>query len=542
MWDKLRTLYQAAISRPHRFSLALALIVLGGGLLRLALIVRSGWRVDYDEAMIGLLGMHVLRGQWIPFLPAQRTLGTIEPLLLAPVFAVLGANRVTFRLISLVLASLYVLTTGWVGRAAFGERVGALAALLAAFGPPYLLIASLKTWGATIETILLGNLLMLLTAYAAEEARTPRQRLVTLAAAGLIAGVMFWIAWLGVFYFIAVGLIVLLHARRIAAHAWAALLAFALGSAPFWVYTLFMEPGTGLYALTGSSAHAQSEWVLLLAHSLIFLAPRLVTGISRWWPAGRHLEAAMMALYYPGLLVVLLAPFGVWRSRPGSLLRQMLAVFVLAVPLVYLFSSYSRNALIFPTVDATGRYVVMIHTALPLGVAATAAFPKARRGRVLGAALVGLIVGLNLTQTAALDPVAAFDSPYYAELPESLDPLIAYLDEQDVLRVWTDVGIAYVLMFETHERILAADYYNAYIAGGLVRFPEALAAVEAAERVAFVVPVRPDQEDIPLQRVMDGASVRYSMARVLPSLVVFIPDGPLDPAVIAGGLGPQFFP
>ena len=35
--------------------------------------------LDYDEAMIGLLTMRVLRGEFPVFIPAQATLGAVEP-------------------------------------------------------------------------------------------------------------------------------------------------------------------------------------------------------------------------------------------------------------------------------------------------------------------------------------------------------------------------------------------------------------------------------------------------------------------------------
>ena len=43
--------------RRHRFKIALGFAVVIGLGLRLMLVVRSGWRIDYDEAMIGLLGL-----------------------------------------------------------------------------------------------------------------------------------------------------------------------------------------------------------------------------------------------------------------------------------------------------------------------------------------------------------------------------------------------------------------------------------------------------------------------------------------------------
>src|SRR5690606_18631606 len=74
------------------FSIWMLIAVVIGILIRLALIIPSGWRMDYDEAMVGLLGLRVLRGEFMAFIPAQATLGAIEPYLLAPLFGLLGAT------------------------------------------------------------------------------------------------------------------------------------------------------------------------------------------------------------------------------------------------------------------------------------------------------------------------------------------------------------------------------------------------------------------------------------------------------------------
>ena len=124
--------------------------------------------------------------------------------------------------------------------------------------------------------------------------------------------------------------------------------------------------------------------------------------------------------------------------------------------------------------------------------------------------------------------------------PANPHPLIETLDEHGITHVWTDAGIAHVLMFVSEERIVAADYYDAYLTEGYLRFPAALAVVEAADRTAFVVPVLPGQETPPIEGALDAAGVVYTVIDALPTLRVYIPDERLDPALIAAGLGYQY--
>lgn len=117
---------------------------------------------------------------------------------------------------------------------------------------------------------------------------------------------------------------------------------------------------------------------------------------------------------------------------------------------------------------------------------------------------------------------------------------IFFLEREGIQHVWTDVGIAHVLMFDTHERILAADWYDIYGARGLVRFPDVPLRIYAAERVAFVEVVLPDQGETPFERAFQRAGVPYRSVRVTPDLLVIIPTTPIDPALVEDGLGYQF--
>lgn len=526
------------------FRIVVAVSIIIGVLLRLVLIAQSGWRIDYDEAMMGLLGQHVLRGEWVAFVPAQATLGALEAYPLALSFVIFGVSVVSFRLVSLLIAAGYILTIGWLARRAFDVRVGSIAAALAAIAPPYMLITGLKTWGGTAETIVLGNLLLLIIGKAVNATDTDRSRRIDLALAGLVAGLMFWLAWLSVYYLLPAMVILLWRGRRVLQSGWwIVLIAFAIGSAPFWIVNVRESFPTFALAFMPSPAHP-GAFEAVAAHFGNDLIPRLVTGDPSWQTSGPRGELVLVVLYYIGALSLLIwARWGPWRDRAGASLRWMMAIFVIALPIIYLISGFSRNALNPWGIDATGRYVLMLHTALPIGLAALCV--AIGRMRVPGAKLiaitiVALVAGLNLLGNLRLNAIKAFDSPYYNRLPDSLSPLIAYLDEQGISHVWTDVGIAQVLMFETNERIIAADYHDAYLAGGLIRFPDALAAVEAASKIAFVVPVLADQSDPPLQRALDAAGVHYTHVRVMPTLAVYVPDRPIDPAEIAQGLGYQY--
>lgn len=528
--------WHAAISR-YRFAFAVTAALGLGTALRLALILAADGRIDYDEAMIGLLARRIMRGEWVAFVPAQPTLGALEAYLLTPFFFFGGAGPGALRLLSLVSNAAYILTTALVGRAAWGERGGAWAGLAAALAPPYMLFTGLKTWGVTIDTMVLGNVLFLLTAHAL---RSPRKW------AGLgaffVAGLLFWGGWLAFYYLLPAALVggYGLYRRSGAVHrrvgGWAALaaLAFFTGSLPVWVHNVRHDFET-FEALRAAPLSLETR-LRVAKHLVTDLSVRLVSADGRWGVVSPMGRAALVGAYGAGAAALV---YGLKQRRgSGVPLRWMVALMLGAVPVLYLGSTYGASALNPFGVDATGRYVLMVHTALPVGLAALATMRGA--GRWLPALPVMLVLALNLSGAAKVDERRGFASPYYDRLPPTRAPLIAFLDAKGYRYVWTDVGLAQVLTFETDERIRAADYYDIKIAGGLLRFPAIFAAVEKADYAVYVAVIRPGQVDFRLRQAFDAAGLAYSIAYPMPTLAVIMPVGRVHPAQVASGLGYQY--
>jgi 4-amino-4-deoxy-L-arabinose transferase-like glycosyltransferase len=499
--------------------------VVGSLAIRWLALRGANWRIDYDEGMVGLQVLRVLRGQLAVFHPGQPYLGNLETYLLAPFFVLFGANDPTLKMVPLLLSGAYVATTGLVGRAAFDARSGALAALVAAVAPAYLVIVGLKAWGATIESLVLGNLLLLITLRIVKVSAHPRRDYLLL---GFVAGVAFWISWLVAFYALPVALILL---RRMQRDQWRylvlATLAFVAGSLPLWVYNIVYPLATFSFLLGGEKADTLGNAPRVLKHFAADLAPRLVSGDPTWHVLNQPSAWALVIVYGAGAAALL--ALSLRRRHDSGLLSWFLVCFL---P-IYVLSGFGNNALALPGVDATGRYVLMLHSVLPIGVALLAC-------RKVGLLIVAGAMALNLLGVAMLDPVKAFASPYYRDQPATLQPLIDLLDARGIDHIWTDVGIAHVLMFETGERILAADYYDTYYAHGLIRFPEVIEAVAKADRVAFVELIRPGQVDTPIDRAFTTAGVDYERLTPSPELLVIIPKTRIDPATVLAGLGFQY--
>ena len=93
--------------------------------------------VSNDDAILLLMGRHVLKGELATTLWNQPYNGALDAYLLAPLLAVLPHHD-AYRLYQLLCAALLVVLVGLLARRLGGPAAGWAAALLAAWGTPYM--------------------------------------------------------------------------------------------------------------------------------------------------------------------------------------------------------------------------------------------------------------------------------------------------------------------------------------------------------------------------------------------------------------------
>lgn len=532
--------YNTGTRFPHTFQTKMHLkwtliCLITGIIIRLFLLTNGGWRIDFDEAFNGLLAFDILAGKTVFFTPPEVIGGSGTPYVLALVFSYFGISVYTFRLISLLWSALYILSTGWLAHLAYGQRISILAMGFAALAPPYMQFVGMKLWSSYVETILLGNLLFI-GIYYLLRSQSRRYTIGSMVFVGLIAGLMFWLTWLGFYYFVPVGLILLWKGRQqVLRWGWLGLVTFGIGSLPFWLFNIPRGMPT-LNKFLSDTPMTPDQIIRVLIDFISIRFPNLVSGHPSWGYQANELAILMAFLYGIGLILT------VRKAKSRQPFPVMLAIFVLTVPLIYINSTHSRNAL--PEfnpwgIDATGRYVLMWHTVLPIGMALLVQHLWQKK-RQIGIGLCVIVLAINSIGTLTVDPERGFDSPYYDRLPRDLTSLIDLLDERDITHVWVDGGIGHVLMFLTERRILAEDYRSVFLAGGMVRQPDVLAEIQAASPTVLITPIVAGQQNPPLQQALDRNHVSYDMIRVMPELVVYIIAGNFDPQQVASGLGYQY--
>ncbi len=492
------------LQRPI-FWFILALLLAAGFKLWLV----SGDRVPFnaDEAIVALMGRHILQGERPAFFYGQAYMGSLDAWLAAAGFAMFGQHVWVIRLIQSLLYLATLATTGWLGRRIFGNwAVGALAMLLLAIPPVNVSLYTTASLGGYGEALLIGNLILLVGFGIVEDVRrqnSPASRwrwgvIGRWFALGFLGGVGLWSFGLALAYAVPVGAWLLWRTWQSIrrpdgagpwAAAWAVLLAGAgLGALPWLLYAGRHGLGALLVEL-GGGAIAGAErlpWIFSVAqHAFGFL----LLGVSVTFGFRPPWSAQWLAL--PLLPVMLLVWMGVLghmaRSfQPGRSRRLLpgLAVGVMGV-LVMAFILTPFGA------DPSGRYFVPLSILLALFAAqaflqwsraparqevpppplpeeqshlsqpALASRGPARWSQQpwLAVGLAVLMIGFQLwgnVQTGLRIPpgvTTQFYAPSQVDM-RAMDELIAFLKQKGELRGYTNYWVAYPLAFLSQEEII----------------------------------------------------------------------------------------
>lgn len=447
-------------------TLLLMLCVCAAVVIRLDFMRAVRFAIDGDEAIVGLMGKHILEGKGVPvFYYGQHYMGSLEALLASLSFSLFGMSPFTLQLVPLVWSVALVPLVYLVGQSVMGRRAGVVAAILMAVPPPALIVWSSKARGGFIEIVVLGTVALYL---AMLWFRDSRGRVRYPAAVGFVLGLGWWvnnqiayaIAAIGVFATcqlvirpimdIFTGAGAAGSMRRFLMSSFVGVLSFLVGSSPYWVYNVQRGfPSAGMFGL--------SKYEVFREHldGLRFTALPMLIGAKRFWQKGYAFWGAhelAWALY-------ILPIFGVcvirWRQW-GRLLvgridrREPVELFVLfcgACCGIFALSSYGW------LVQAP-RYLLPLYPALfiLLGVAATS---LSRVSSMASNIFVASIVCFHLAAAYFPERATAGEPVVFAgqRVERDHQPLIEALNRLGIQRVRTNYWIGYRLAFETAEKI-----------------------------------------------------------------------------------------
>jgi len=434
-------------------------LVLGILLPRIYLIVKfQSALIESDEAIVGLMGRHILRGELPIFYYGQNYMGAIEPFLTAAFFAIFGATVLVLKLVPFVLLCAFVVVHYFLACAVVTRQTAILATALVAVSPAFLNIWSLKSRGGYMALLVLGTLALLVAARMLNEGYTHRKA----ALLGLSLGLAWWTHFLSIVYIVPILVVLLLKNERklLSSTGMIFLGSFFFGSLPFWMYNL-SHSWASLRMEGGQQTEFLSDFLNFSGTAVpIFLGARRNWGGADFFPLAGFLILGILL----GCVATLL-----WKwfrnIGPASLEgKHLLGLFFFFFPLLF---SASGFAWFF----REPRYLIPLYSVVYILI--LAAVSK----RALQVGLCLFLLALNVTGSL-LTKIEDFTG--YTNV-ESNEELLDYLRRHNVSRAYAPYWVAYRLTFESGEEIICTPSQE-----DVVRYPPYLELVKSAPTVAYI--------------------------------------------------------
>jgi hypothetical protein len=417
-----------------------------------------GLPVSNDDAILLLMARHVLDGELATTLWNQPYNGALDAYLLAPGLA-LAPHRVAFRAYELACALLLVLLAGLLGRHLGGARAGWGAALLAAWGTPYMALMTATGPPPNFLMPLVTGFPLVIGLRALGRESPPVGR-GTLLGLGLVCGLAVWNSSLAIPAFVGMGAGLLAAGLRPRVSAALTLgTGMILGAIPLAIARLIGASGARVTTAASAVTALRPRWlwgegVGDLTHALSGLSglqvPLVVDG-----PERAELPVLVVALLAAGLLAALAV---------GSWSRQALPLLGWAVALAGAFWLSRRTG------PDELRYLYGLNApALALagaGLARAGAWRRAA-GVALGIALlVPWGWGAWLLATRWSDPAHA---ARVWQVPP-IDATLVALREAGTRSVYASLQFAGRITLESEVEIVASQAWNERIPGDPLRF------------------------------------------------------------------------
>jgi hypothetical protein len=459
---------EETLMRRHRLFIGLLIIIAA---TRFTILLVSQTHVHSDEAIIGLMGKHILEGRYFPFYmygQAYNAGAAWEAYLAAIAFAVFGVSVISLKSCIVVLSLLCLLLFYRMCLVLYDGRTALLAAILFALTP------SLLKWHFQVRGYswyFLSIPVLTILFASIESASGPKRR--TLFFFGLVCGLSIWCLELAIPLCVALWLLLILRGRVSLNNAATGLLGIVVGYAPAiafnlmhhfsnWRYLLIERPGGGFSSLFQLSTYGR----IFLHEMPKFFGPDTVLWYYPDTPASGYVFYAIATL----AVIVAMWPFVQSPSKVILALRGNLPDrrqkndFDMLVLTVASLVPYLTMPAGVPSYFFGGCFFLSVLTArmLERSFSCSKALPRLGGVAVLTAILLTAIVVIVMVgQKNQIETLSSCDegrSYCMTRVPAAdIEGVEDYLRQHNVTSVWTTISFIYPLLFESRETLAVSD-------------------------------------------------------------------------------------
>src|SRR5919202_1116476 len=163
--------------RARVFEIGLAVALVIGLAVRLAVIASPLGEIDADEAVVGLMARHIaFLGERPVFYWGQPYLGSLEAFSAAPLFVLFNSSTLVLKLVPTAYSLAFLMINAILARRLFGPGPALATAAYLALPPSMWAVWSTKARGGYAEVLFLGEALLLATLWLADQTRGPAWR------------------------------------------------------------------------------------------------------------------------------------------------------------------------------------------------------------------------------------------------------------------------------------------------------------------------------------------------------------------------------
>lgn len=406
-----------------------------------------------DIATLGLMTIDASMGKFHTFFYGQAYTGPIEVYIIAPLIRFFGAANYVFFAGSMIIYAGFLIITFLLVKEFKSTKSGFFALVYCILPPFYFYQHNIQLQGYHVTILILGNIIFLMTL---KIKNNPGKYLYYLIF-GLASGLGLWNHY-AIFYYLIPSILFLVFRVRFKSllkGGIAGILAFFLGSMPWWVYNIrYNFRSFNIY-----DGHPcvwrpiDASWLEILQiyfkyHICGILGINL-NNIFGW---------VLLVIYIVSIINLVL-------GKNGLLFLFYICTLV--------FISVKNKYFIWGT-KYDWRHALTVFSMVPLAVSALSE-KLGRFNKVLGVVLMGIIIGingLNLYKGFNEDKIKSFDRC------KKYENLINFLEENKITGILGDFIPVQDINFLTKKKIVGAELFN-----GRTPTDE---DVDAQDRIAFI--------------------------------------------------------